>query len=76
MKTRGARDRVGLRRIVSEYYGRWLVEHYRWKKTPDGKYQAVRKPYSSDVGKDKVCLVYTMTDDLILIKQERVNYGR
>lgn len=88
IKTRGARDRVGLRKIVE--VKKWsrgtvlLVDHFSWamkKETlPDGsvvkKYSVVRQPYSSEVGADKVIRIYHLDKEGFLVKIDKVKIGR
>lgn len=80
VKTKGARDRVGLRRIaaIGEYYNcskYLIVDHYRWTKKKNGdkvEWYPERTPYSSQVNIDKVVRVFTFYPNGALDYSERV----
>ena len=69
IKTKGARDRSGLRKIVAievtPYHGTYLlVDHYKWRpEKRDGLKMRVaeRAPYASRVMLNKVVKVYEMS---------------
>lgn len=88
IKTKGARDRVGLRKIVEVRnadtpYPHLLVDHYQWvlvsKEVVDGKirrkFRAKRSPYASEVLADKVIRIYTLDDTLMFVKEEKFKFG-
>lgn len=83
IKTRGARDRVGLRKIVEIKWNRWadryelFVDHYRFEPVMhQGKrrFRAVRKPYCSEVLADKVQYIYKQDEDGLFCGKEKFNY--
>ncbi len=88
IKTKGARDRVGLRKIVEvrnadTAYPHLLVDHYNWvlvsREVVDGKrrrkFRAKRAPYASEVLAEKVIRIYTLDDTLMFVKEEKFKLG-
>jgi hypothetical protein len=82
VKVTGARDGVGLRKIVEirEFeHPHWnvaVVDHYQWEHRtgPNGKkiFTAVRKPYASEVMLSKIRIIYTLNENNELISQDKV----
>ena len=88
VKTKGARDGVGLRKIVEVRnadtpYPHLLVDHYNWvlvsKEVVDGKvrrkFRAKRAPYASEVLADKVIRIYILDETLLFVKEEKFKLG-
>jgi hypothetical protein len=77
IKTKGARDHVGLRRIVTVCGSSLMVDHYRWKNyhskisgTIQRVFVAERVPFSSVVNINKVVKIYDL-DSQNIYKGER-----
>lgn len=79
VKTKGARDRVGLRKIAGFVDGDLLVDHYRWHvERNEGPARAwpriaVRMPYASLVMANKVVRVYELNYRQELVKVTKVD---
>lgn len=77
IRTKGARDRIGLRRVVEvTKHGDLLVDHYRWKNhlipKEDGTFQIMhsveRAPYSSYVMPNKIIRLFEFDENRFLCK--------
>jgi len=76
VKTRGASDRVGLRRIAAILdNGHLLVDHYTWQRSKNWHeepkvFRAVRAPYASVIMRDKVAKIVNLDENFIFVSYQ------